>query len=83
MTSKNKLKYGLIAIILIMAGVAMADALGVFNPKPYTKVSKGSHAHYVPKDRDPDVSISRFPKRPPGPNEEITPQGNIVNKNDR
>jgi hypothetical protein len=81
MTSKNKLKYVVVAVMLILAGVAMADALGAFNPKPYTKVSKGSHAHYVPADRDPDVSITRFPKRPPGPGETITPQGQIVRKN--
>ena len=83
MTSKNELKYLLIGLILILAGFAMADALGFFNPKPYTKVSKGSHAHYVPDNRDPDVSITRFPKRPPGPNERITPKGQIVKKQNR
>lgn len=81
MTSKNKFKYVLIAAITILAGVAMADALGFFNPKPYTKVSKGSHAHYVPENRDPNVSISQFPKRAPAPNEKITPQGKIVEVN--
>ena len=78
MTSKNKFKYVIIAVITVLAGVAMADALGFFNSKPYTKISKGSHAHYVPDNRDPDVSIIRFPKRPPGPNEKITPQGKLV-----
>lgn len=81
MTSKNKLKYVLIAIIMVMAGVVMTDALGFFNSKPYTKISKGSHAHYVPDNRDPDVSIDRFPKRHPAPNEKITPQGKIVKSN--
>jgi hypothetical protein len=83
MTIKNKFKYTVIAVVLILAGFAMADALGFFNPKPYTKVSKGSHAHYVPDNRDPDVSITRFPKRPPGPNERITPKGQIVKKQNR
>lgn len=80
MTSKNKFKYAAIAIVLILAGFAMADALGFFNPKPYTKVSKGSHAHYVPDNRDPDVPITRFPKQPPRSNEKITPKGQIVKK---
>ena len=82
MTSKNELKYLLIGLILILAGFAMADALGFFNPKPYTKVSKGSHAHYVPDDHDPDVPITRFPKQLPEPNERITPKGQIVKKED-
>gem|GEM_PF-2473621 len=82
MASKNKLKYVLIATVLVMAGFAMADALGYFNSKSYTKVSKGSHAHYVPNSRDPDVSIDRFPKRPPGPNEKISPNGKMIKTND-
>lgn len=80
MTSKNGLKYVVIAVILILAGFAMADALGAFNPKPYSKVSKGSHAHYVPDDSDPDVPITRFPKQPPRENETITPKGQIIQK---
>ena len=83
MTSKNKLKYAVIVIILTLAGFAMADALGFFNPNPYTKVSKGSHAHYVPDDRDPDVPITRFPKRPPAPDEKISPKGPIVKTQNR
>ena len=80
MTSKNGLKYVIIFVIAILAGFAMADALGFFNPKPYTKVSKGSHAHYVPDERDPDVPITRFPKRPPRASEKITPKGQIIQK---
>jgi|AntDeeMinimDraft_5_1070356.scaffolds.fasta_scaffold28226_2 hypothetical protein len=80
MTSKNKLKYIVIVIIFILAGFAMADSLVFFNPKPYTKVSKGSHAHYVPDNRDPDVPITRFPKRPPRAGEKITPKGQIIKK---
>ena len=78
MTSKNKWKYLFVGVVLILAGLAMADALGYFNPKPYTAVSHGSHSHYVPHDRNPDVSIDKFPQEEPGPNEKITPEGQIV-----
>lgn len=80
MTSKNKLKYIFILGVIIAGGFALADSLGVFNPKPYTEVSHGSHVHYVPEDRDPKVGIDKFPTEPPAPGQIITPQGQIVNE---
>lgn len=82
MTPKNKLKYLFIAVVIIFAGFAMADALGFFNPKPYTEVSHGSHNHYVPHDRDPDVEIHQFPMQEPGPNERISPRGQIISNSE-
>ena len=78
MTSKNTLKYIFIAVVVVLASLALADALGYFNPKPYTAVSHGSHVHYVPNDRDPNVSIDKFPQEEPGPREKITPTGQIA-----
>lgn len=78
MSSKNTLKYIFIAVVVVLASLALADSLGYFNPKPYTAVSHGSHVHYVPDDRDPDVSIDKFPQEEPGPREKITPTGQIV-----
>ncbi len=80
MTTKNRLKYLFIVLVLVAAGFALADSLGYFNPKPYTAVSHGSHFHYVPENADPDVAINKFPQAPPGPNEMITPTGQIVPK---
>jgi hypothetical protein len=60
--------------------VLVMDSLGVFDSRPYFEVPHGSHTHYVAKDRDPNVSVSQFPTRPPGPNERITPQGQVVPK---
>lgn len=78
MTSKNKLKYIFIVLVVVAAGFALSDALGFFNPKPYTAVSHGSHFHYVPEDRDPNVGIDKFPQKEPGPGELITPTGQIM-----
>jgi hypothetical protein len=78
MTSKNKLKYIFIVVVVVLAGFALADSLGYFNEKPYTTVSHGSHSHYVPQDRDPDVSIDKFPMEEPAPGEKITPTGQVV-----
>lgn len=78
MTAKNKWKYLFIAVVVALAGLALADALGYFNPKPYTAVSHGSHSHYVPDDRDPNVPINNFPQEEPGPGEKISPTGQIV-----
>ena len=78
MTSKNIIKYIFIGLVLILASLALADALGYFNPKPYTAVSHGDHKHYVPEDRDPNVPISDFPQVEPAPGEKITPTGQIV-----
>lgn len=80
MTSKNKIKYLFILVVLVAGVFALADSLGYFNPKPYTAVSHGSHVHYVPDNRDPNVGISRFPSEEPGPGEVITPTGQIVKK---
>lgn len=78
MTSKNKLKYLFLLGVIIAAGFALADSLGFFNPKPYTAVNHGSHNHYVPENRDPNVGINKFPMEEPGPGEMITPTGQIV-----
>lgn len=80
MTKKNWLKYLFIVLVIVVASFALADSLGFFNPKPYTAVSHGSHVHYVPENADPDVGIDKFPQIPPGPNEIITPTGQVVPK---
>jgi len=69
-----------ILIVAIAGAFAIADALGVYNTKGYTEVSHGSHIHYVPVNRDPDVGISRFPMVEPAPDEDITPTGQVVKK---
>ncbi|HLR76598.1 MAG TPA: hypothetical protein VK106_02990 [Balneolaceae bacterium] len=78
MNAKKGIKYIFIVVVFVIAGFALADSLGFFNPKPYTKVPHGSHYHYVPKNRDSNVGIDKFPENPPGPGEMITPTGQVV-----
>ncbi len=69
------------AVLLLFLGIVFADALGVFDTRPYTEITHGNHKHYVPRDRDPSVPLDNFPTRPPGPNERILPTGEIVPAN--
>jgi hypothetical protein len=80
MTSKNIIKYIFIAVVMVAATFALADALGFFNPKPYTAVSHGSHFHYVPENRDSKVGIDKFPQKEPRSFELITPTGQVVHR---
>lgn len=67
-----------IALAVVFFGFVFYQVLNPFPDQPYIEISHGNHVHYVPKDRNPDISVSDFPMRPPGPNEHITPDGRIV-----
>lgn len=66
------------AVIAVILGLAFYGAVEPYDERGYVAVPHGDHAHYVPRDRDPDVSISNFPTSPPGPNERIMPDGRVV-----
>lgn len=78
MSSRNKFRIVITAIILVFLSIALADSMHVFNTKPYVAVPHGNQIHYVPKNRDPSVPIDSFPLNPPGPGERITPKGKII-----
>ena len=59
-------------------GFVIYQVINPFPNQPYMEIPHGDHTHYVPKDRNPDVSISQFPTQPPGPNERIMPDGRVV-----
>ena len=65
---------------VVLAALLMRPILDPYSEKGYMEVPHGNHVHYVPEDRDPNVDISGFPTRPPGPDERITPDGRIVKK---
>ena len=77
---RKRLRWILLIVGLIFFVLVMRRVLNPFGDKDYFELSHGNHVHYVPKDRDPNVPISNFPNRPPGPNERILPDGRIVPK---
>ncbi len=64
----------------ILVWLMMGEVLDPYGEKGYMEINHGDHKHFVPEDRDPNVAISNFPSSPPGPNERITPSGQIVPK---
>ena len=58
--------------------VQPGDALHLFDDAEYVEVPHGSHSHFVPRDRDPNVPLENFPSVPPRPNERIMPNGEVV-----
>lgn len=78
--AKRILKWiAFIAAIFFFFAV-LREALDPFGDAEYLEISHGDHVHYVPRDRDPNVAIGNFPTRRPGPNETITPEGRIVER---
>ena len=45
----------------------MVQVLNPYGDADYTEVPHGNHSHFVPKNRDPDVEIGKFPSTRPGP----------------
>ncbi|WP_022835190.1 hypothetical protein [Salisaeta longa] len=68
------------AALVIFLALLLSQVVNPFPNQPYTEVPHGGHTHYVPKDRDPAIPLGDFPTSPPGPNEQITPQGQVVPK---
>ena len=77
---RKRLRWILLIVGFIFFMLVMRPVLNPFGDKEYAEISHGNHVHYVPKDRDPNVSISNFPTNPPGPNERILPDGRVVPK---
>jgi hypothetical protein len=68
------------ALLALFFGIVMYQVLNPFPDQAYMEISHGDHVHYVPKDRDPDVPLNRFPTTPPAENERILPDGQVVPK---
>lgn len=73
-------RWFLLVLALVLFGFMMREVLFPFRDQPYLEIGHGNHTHYVPKDRNENVPVSSFPMRPPGPDERITPDGDIVPK---
>jgi hypothetical protein len=71
-------KWGLAVVLLALFSYLLWFVINPYRDQPYEEVPHGDHVHYVPKERNENVSISRFPTRPPEAGERITPDGEIV-----
>lgn len=76
--AKRVLKWVVIIAALLFFISILRESVDPFGDQPYVEISHGDHVHYVPKDRDPKVSIGNFPTQRPGPNQTITPEGRVV-----
>jgi hypothetical protein len=77
-TSWSTRRWVVLGIAAIFFGFVLYEMINPFPGQPYMEVPHGDHVHYVPKDRNPDQRLSDFPTTPPGPNERIMPNGQIV-----
>lgn len=77
---RSNRKWIVAAVALVFFGYLMWQVVNPYRGQRFEQVPHGDHVHYVPKERDTDVPISRFPTQKPGPNERITPDGRVVPK---
>lgn len=66
------------AVLLVFFVLILREVLYPYRNQRFGEIPHGDHVHYVPKDRNPDVSIGKFPTQKPGPDERITPDGQVV-----
>ena len=78
--TKKMLKWAILIAGALFFAFILREAIDPYGDRPYIEITHGDHVHYVPHDRDPKVSIGKFPTAPPGPDEMITPEGRIVPK---
>lgn len=64
----------------LLIWLMMDEVMDPYAATGYMEISHGDHKHYLPPDRDPNVSVSDFPTSLPGPNERITSTGQVVPK---
>lgn len=65
-------------VFLVFFGILLWEVVNPYRGERFEKIPHGNHVHYVPKDRNPNVSVSRFPTRKPDEDERITPEGEVV-----
>lgn len=74
----KKYKWLGVTVLIGFLALAFAASMGAFDNRHYYEVPHGSHTHYVAKDKDPNLSVSDFPTRPPREGERISSTGQFV-----
>ncbi len=85
MTSRQKARLALFAVLALFVVLALSDVLGlrasqtsVVGPQGYTAINHGSHSHYVPNGWSGDPPLGDFPTEPPPPGMTVGPAGDFV-----
>lgn len=65
-------------VLLVFFGAIIWQVINPYRGQRFEKVPHGDHVHYLPKERNEDVPVSRFPTRKPEADERITPNGQVV-----
>ena len=71
-------KWVVAIVLLVFFGVIMWEVVNPYRGRRFEKIPHGDHVHYVPKDRNEDAPVSRFPTQKPEADERITPTGEVV-----
>lgn len=66
------------AVLLIFFAALLREVINPYRNQRFEEIPHGDHVHFLPKDRNPDVPVGRFPTQKPGENETITPDGDVV-----
>jgi hypothetical protein len=80
---RKRLRWILLVIVGVFFLIVILDSLNLFHDGEYLEIPHGDHVHYVPHDRDRNVPIGQFPTRRPGPDEFITPRGDILPRSEQ
>jgi hypothetical protein len=81
-TSRSWRRWAAAGVFLVFFAVILWEVINPYRGQRFEKIPHGDHVHFVPKDRNPDVPVSRFPTERPGPDEQITPDGQVVPRSD-
>jgi len=76
--SRSWRRWGAVVVLAAFFGYLLWKVINPYRGMSYEEIPHGDHSHYVPKDRNADVPVSRFPTRPPEDGERITPDGDLV-----
>jgi hypothetical protein len=77
-SQKRRFKVILSVIAVVVVAVSLIDALDLFSNKAWSEIPHGSHSHYIPNNKDENVSIGDCPQRPPAENEMLSSQCQLI-----
>lgn len=80
-TGRSWRKWLVALVLLAFFSYLLWIVVNPYRNQPYEEIPHGDHVHYIPKDRNEDVPVGRFPTQPPAEGERITPDGEIVPAN--